>query len=254
MLEKQQTRLVKGLQELYRRTRDGRGWLGAPLKESGSGGSLTHDILERLGVLVQDGSSDIELLDDDLLDLNLTQHRLLASSVRSTQSQASSDVDSDTDYSAVSKAIPVKQREVSNGLILAKPSFPASSSSSPPSSSPPSSSPPSNSPPSHRGGETNWGKSKHYDPPLVAQPDMDADSLHYYTLTAPSRVPGDSIYWAQAPDLPVGVEAATQPQFINQVLMSSSPFLEVQDWSETTNRESMWALNYSDFNSIHYLL
>jgi hypothetical protein len=244
MLEKQQTQLVKGLQELYRRTRDGRGWLGAPVKESGSGGPLTHDILERLGVLVQDGSSDIELLDDDLLDLNLTQHRLLASSVRSTQSQASADVDSDTDYSAVSKAIPVKQQEVSSGLILAKPSFPASSSSSPPSSSPPS----------RRGGETNWGKSKHYDPHLVAPPDMDADSLHYYMLTAPSRVPGDSIYWAQAPDLPVSVDAATQPQFINQVLMSSSPFLEVQDWGELTNRESMWALNYSDFNSMHYLL
>lgn len=244
MLEKQQARLVKGLQELDRRTRDGRGWLGAPLKESGSGGPLTHDILERLGVLVQDGSSDVELLDDDLLDLNLTQHRLLASSVGSTQRQASADVDSDTDYSAVSKAIPIKQQELPNGLILAKPSFPASSSCSPP----------SNSPPSRRGCETNWGKSKHYDPPLVAQPDMDADSLHYYTLTAPSRVPEDSIYWAQAPDLPVGVEAATQPQFINQVLMSSSPFFEVQDWGETTNRESMWALNYSDFSSTHYLL
>lgn len=76
MLEEQQAQLVAGLQELYRRTQNGQGWLGAPLKESTHGVPLTHDILERLGAF-KSGRSKAEPkhFEEDLSSL---QQRLLA--------------------------------------------------------------------------------------------------------------------------------------------------------------------------------
>lgn len=53
MLEQQQAWLVHGLQELYRRTCDGEGWPGEPLKCEPNGHPLTHDLLMRLGALDQ---------------------------------------------------------------------------------------------------------------------------------------------------------------------------------------------------------
>ncbi|KAJ5124656.1 uncharacterized protein N7515_008481 [Penicillium bovifimosum] len=54
MLEQQQTWLVNGLQELYRRNIEGEGWPGEHLKLEPNGQPLTHDLLMRLGAL--DGS------------------------------------------------------------------------------------------------------------------------------------------------------------------------------------------------------
>jgi hypothetical protein len=51
MLEQQQVWLVSGLQELYRRTTDGKGWPDKLLRCEPSGHPLTHDILARLGIL-----------------------------------------------------------------------------------------------------------------------------------------------------------------------------------------------------------
>lgn len=51
MLEQQQVWLVNGLQELYRRSSDGEGWPGEPLKSEPNGHPLTHDLLARLGAL-----------------------------------------------------------------------------------------------------------------------------------------------------------------------------------------------------------
>lgn len=52
MLEQQQSQLVAGLRELYRRLQDGENWPGDPLKKNAMGGHpLTHDILERLDLL-----------------------------------------------------------------------------------------------------------------------------------------------------------------------------------------------------------
>lgn len=51
MLEQQQTWLVHGLQELYRRTLEGEGWPGDRLKPEPNGHPLTHDLLTRLGAL-----------------------------------------------------------------------------------------------------------------------------------------------------------------------------------------------------------
>ncbi|KAL4816003.1 hypothetical protein BDW67DRAFT_162810 [Aspergillus spinulosporus] len=51
MLEQQQTWLVNGLQELYRRLLEGDGWPGEPLKCEANGQPLTHDLLTQLGAL-----------------------------------------------------------------------------------------------------------------------------------------------------------------------------------------------------------
>lgn len=58
ILEFQQTRLIKGLQELYRRTQNDQGWSGAPLDESENGAPLTHEILERIGALKRDAREE----------------------------------------------------------------------------------------------------------------------------------------------------------------------------------------------------
>ncbi len=93
MLESQQAQLVAGLQELYKRTQNGQGWMGSPLKESGQGVPLTHDILERLGALKQDGHATNDVFEEDLAVL---QQRLIADGAGFMQRQASHDSHSDT--------------------------------------------------------------------------------------------------------------------------------------------------------------
>ncbi|KAF2100075.1 hypothetical protein NA57DRAFT_75579 [Rhizodiscina lignyota] len=51
MLEQQQSQLVAGLRELYRRLNAGESWPGAALPDASNGQPLTHDILERLDLL-----------------------------------------------------------------------------------------------------------------------------------------------------------------------------------------------------------
>ncbi|KIW50523.1 hypothetical protein PV05_09327 [Exophiala xenobiotica] len=106
MLESQQAQLVTGLQELYKRLQNGQGWTGAPLKETGSGTPLTHDILERLGALKQDGNTTHEAFEEDL---NALQQRLIDDGAGFMQRQPSHD--SHTDSSAPSPIYePVAQR------------------------------------------------------------------------------------------------------------------------------------------------
>jgi len=71
MLEQQQSQLVTGLRELYRRLQSGEGWPGSALKESHGGHPLTHDILERLDLLHSTGDVPIkyEGFDEDLSEL-----------------------------------------------------------------------------------------------------------------------------------------------------------------------------------------
>lgn len=66
MLEQQQSQLVSGLQELYALVISSASWKGAPLKESVNGHPLTHDILERLGVLKLDLNVGTEVFEEDL--------------------------------------------------------------------------------------------------------------------------------------------------------------------------------------------
>ncbi|RMZ85333.1 hypothetical protein DV737_g782, partial [Chaetothyriales sp. CBS 132003] len=104
MLETQQAQLVAGLQELYRRTQNGQGWTGPALKESSVGVPLTHDILERLGALKQEGHNSSEAFEEDLHAL---QARLIAQGAtmmeRSSSHDASSDSSSSPPYDLHSK-------------------------------------------------------------------------------------------------------------------------------------------------------
>lgn len=84
---------MAGLQELYKRTQNGQGWIGSPLKESGQGIPLTHDILERLGALKQDGHATNDVFEEDLTVL---QQRLIADGAGFMQRQASHDSHSDS--------------------------------------------------------------------------------------------------------------------------------------------------------------
>ncbi|KAJ9493244.1 Fluconazole resistance protein 1, partial [Exophiala xenobiotica] len=106
MLESQQAQLVTGLQELYRLVQNNQGWAGAPLKETGSGTPLTHDILEALGALKQDGNTTHESFEEDL---NALQQRLIDDGAGFMQRQPSHD--SHSDISAPSPIYePVAQR------------------------------------------------------------------------------------------------------------------------------------------------
>lgn len=65
MLEGQQEKLVNALRELYVRNLNHKGWPGPALQTSSKGFPLTHDILERLGLLRLDDHGDCEAFEDD---------------------------------------------------------------------------------------------------------------------------------------------------------------------------------------------
>jgi hypothetical protein len=107
MLEQQQAQLVAGLQEMYRRTQNGQGWEGPPLKESSHGTPLTHDILERLGSLRSGRhSSATEHFEENV---NVLQRRLLDNGAGLMQ-QAVSDSGSESGLSPASDRLPHKPR------------------------------------------------------------------------------------------------------------------------------------------------
>ncbi|QIX00911.1 hypothetical protein AMS68_006428 [Peltaster fructicola] len=76
MLEQQQTQLVSGLQEMYRRLQSAHAWDGKRLPEN-NGHPLTHDILAALNLLEakHDGSGTTEAFEEDVQKL---QSRLIA--------------------------------------------------------------------------------------------------------------------------------------------------------------------------------
>jgi len=126
MLENQQAQLVQGLQELYRRAQTREGWIGSPLKETSQGVPLTHDILERLGALKQDGDNDTRFEED----LNAIRHRLIANGAGLMQRDTSPDGDSDVAQSPMFDQFP--QKATGFGEPFALNSFPPT----PPSQSP----------------------------------------------------------------------------------------------------------------------
>jgi hypothetical protein len=93
MLENQQAQLVAGLQELYKRTQSGQGWTGPALKDTSHGIPLTHDILEHLGALKQEGLVTGETFEEDLSAL---QQRLIANGASLMQREPSHDDSSDS--------------------------------------------------------------------------------------------------------------------------------------------------------------
>lgn len=93
MLENQQTQLVAGLQELYRRLQNGEGWNGPALKESSRGAPLTHEILEHLGALKNDSHHNSEPFEENL---ELLQRKLLVKHSGVMQREASFDTSSES--------------------------------------------------------------------------------------------------------------------------------------------------------------
>ncbi|KAL4864988.1 hypothetical protein BDV12DRAFT_175395 [Aspergillus spectabilis] len=96
MLEQQQTWLVNGLQQLYRRLLDGEGWQGEPLKCEPNGHPLTHDLLTQLGAL--DKSKHFEE-SADAMQQDLWRHN-----AGHMLRQASSDTSSESAHSPVMPA------------------------------------------------------------------------------------------------------------------------------------------------------
>lgn len=63
MLERSHAQLTAGLQELYRRTQNGEGWIGPRLEVASNNQPLTHKILEALGVLQTGDWEEMESAD-----------------------------------------------------------------------------------------------------------------------------------------------------------------------------------------------
>ena len=66
MLEQQQEKLVNALQDLYHRSVKKTGWPGPALRATTTGIPLTHDILERLGLLKLDDQGHYETFEENV--------------------------------------------------------------------------------------------------------------------------------------------------------------------------------------------
>jgi hypothetical protein len=172
MLENQQSQLVTGLQELYKRTQNGHGWIGSPLKETSHGAPLTHDILERLGALKQDGHTTGDVFEEDL---TLMQQRLIANGAGFMARETSSDSDSEAGQSPMFEQIPPK------------PAFtdPFSMHSFPPT--------PPNQSPYPQAARTVPSKMQSYSQPRMDQASMNTHLLHRQTWGPSSNGFDDSM-------------------------------------------------------------
>ena len=104
MLEQQQTQLVNGLHELYKRVTTGRGWEGQILNDSGNGRPLTHDILSHLGVLQLEKSSPSLGFEDDVDTL---QQRLMGDGPESMHRRDSTDSEEEIKPGQTSQTSPI---------------------------------------------------------------------------------------------------------------------------------------------------
>jgi len=85
-LENNQPLMVAGLQEMYKRMVAAGAWEGPLLKDSLHGAPLTHDILEKLGVLKKDTEGNMEYFEDDP---EMIKVRLFAHGAQAMQRQGS---------------------------------------------------------------------------------------------------------------------------------------------------------------------
>ena len=213
MLEQQQTQLVAGLQELYRRTQDGKGWEGARLKESIHGFPLTHDILERLGALKPGTSiSEPQQFEEDL---ELLQRRMLANGAGFIQ-RTPSDSGSDSGHSPAFEQVP-QHVPFTNPFTLNK---------LPP--TPPCQSPfPHNVSPAF---ELNDGRESH---PLSSPKILDPSSLQRQMWPESGMILDDNINATDQYDSPVNIE--TMSNAFDTVQMPTgtiAPYLSMRDWNQ----------------------
>lgn len=116
MLERQHTQLIAGLQELYRRTRNGEHWTGLCPDFNRYGQPLTHKILEALGVLQQDEWDDSERADGNLWRTFEQSFEQQADDLASMYPSAAASPSAQAAFSPVS----VTQGAFSNSVIMAK--------------------------------------------------------------------------------------------------------------------------------------
>lgn len=96
MLEHQQTQLILGLQEMYKRSSNGQRWEGPLLDDSAGGKPLIHDILDRLGVLQLDAQGHFGNFEEDP---EAMQQRLVSEGAGLVQRRASLESDYERDSS-----------------------------------------------------------------------------------------------------------------------------------------------------------
>lgn len=209
MLENQQAQLVVGLQELYKRTKNGQGWTGSPLKEGSQGIPLTHDILERLGALKQEDQHNSETFEEDLHAL---QNRLIASGATMMQRESSHDGSSD---SAPSPAYePVQPRPMFSN--------PFSSNQYPPT-------PPSQSPYPQSASTLPQTKSQTY-PQIATQ-----SNLKWSTPISDFDEGMDFLNQYDSPMMENNVDFTSFPHHMFQEQLASAainPYLTIKDWNQ----------------------
>jgi len=98
MLEQQQSQLVAGIRQMYRKLLSGESWPGSALPEQQEGYPLTHDILERLDVLHMTGENPVgsEAFEDNLEKL---QQDLVESGASYVPRRSSPSTESEPDLS-----------------------------------------------------------------------------------------------------------------------------------------------------------
>jgi len=209
MLESQQAQLVAGLQELYRRAKNGQGWTGPSLKETSHGTFLTHDILEALGALNQEGCS--ETFEEDL---NTLQQKMVANGASLMHREPSLDTSSESDHTSSFDSMSQKRPKFTD---------PFSASHLPPT-------PPYQSPYPQMTSMTQSMKPHEYPQHLAA-----ATVLQYAT---PLPMFDDSMDFINKYDSPMAesgmdTPAFSGPMFPNQMsTMAINPCLTMKDWTE----------------------
>jgi hypothetical protein len=209
MLEAQQAQLVSGLQELYKRAQNGQGWVGSPLKESTSGVPLTHDILERLGALKQEGVNGNDEFEEDLGAL---QARLIASGATMMQREPSHDDSSDSAPSPGYDSVPTRPK-FANPFAMGQ--FPPT--------------PPNRSPYPQNVRAVPQVKSQTY-----PQMNMQSNLQQWSTPMSEFEDGMDFINQYDSPVMDGSMDAITFPPHMFQDHMASAainPYLTMKDWS-----------------------
>jgi hypothetical protein len=212
MLEQQQAQLVAGLQELYRRTQDGQGWEGAPLKESSHGIPLTHDILERLGALKP--GIDISEPQQFEEDLDSLQRRLLANGAGFIQ-RTPSDSGSDSGHSPAFEQVP-QNVPFTN---------PFSASKLPPT-------PPNGSPFPLNASPVLEVKNRQENNPPTSHKALDNSSLQRQLWTSPDMAFDDNMNVLDQYDSPINLNAMPNAFDTAQMPIGTiAPYLSMRDWN-----------------------
>ncbi len=97
MLEQQQTQLVAGLRELYRRLQQHEPWPGPALLAESGGHPLTHDILHRLGLVHTPLDDSVESVHGPFEDDFLTMQRQLVDRGAPLQKRSASSTSPESD-------------------------------------------------------------------------------------------------------------------------------------------------------------